>query len=191
MNEYTSADGKAAPLMLAWPDALTQQIAEAVAERLREGDLVPTPSPWLDQALICVSFRVRSSILQSLQVAKIPKIWCRSCAQPSPLASNRNFTSYSIPGAPINAAIASGTLPQASRESGLVSRARACTRGREPTPAIEWIEPEPIARAQRSHQGSSATRTRAASASRAPSSSLLSHHGEVTLVDGGPRDVEG
>lgn len=48
MNRNPSADGKTAPLTLAWPDALTEQIADAVAERLRDGDLAPTRSPWLD-----------------------------------------------------------------------------------------------------------------------------------------------
>jgi hypothetical protein len=50
MKEYPSADGQAAQLTLTWPDALVTQIADAVAEHLRNGDLAPSRSPWLDVA---------------------------------------------------------------------------------------------------------------------------------------------
>ena len=48
MQEYPSADGQATPLTLTWPDALVTQIADAVTENLRNGDLAPSRSPWLD-----------------------------------------------------------------------------------------------------------------------------------------------
>ena len=50
MQESPTANGQAAQLTLAWPDALVTQIADAVAERLGGGDLAPSRSPWLDVA---------------------------------------------------------------------------------------------------------------------------------------------
>jgi hypothetical protein len=44
----TTAGGPSAHLTIALPATLIAEIAEAVAERLREGDLVPAASPWLD-----------------------------------------------------------------------------------------------------------------------------------------------
>lgn len=44
----TNAAGPSAQFTVALPATLIAEIADAVAERLREGDLVPAPSPWLD-----------------------------------------------------------------------------------------------------------------------------------------------
>jgi hypothetical protein len=44
----SNASGHSAHLTVALPATLITEIAEAVAERLREGDTLPAPSPWLD-----------------------------------------------------------------------------------------------------------------------------------------------
>ena len=48
MKTHTPADGRTAHLTFALPATLIDEIADAVAERLRDGDLVPAHSPWLD-----------------------------------------------------------------------------------------------------------------------------------------------
>jgi hypothetical protein len=48
MQEQLPTDAQALQVTLAFPPALVTRIADALAERLADGDLAPARSPWLD-----------------------------------------------------------------------------------------------------------------------------------------------